>query len=62
MLSKARIILLLPILVEMGCARIAQEFDTTLINNKTVYRKSHTLPPLNIPPELAKNRNDNETR
>jgi hypothetical protein len=40
-----------------GCARIAQEFDTTWIDNKTVYRKSHPLPPLEIPAALAKERN-----
>lgn len=54
MWSKTKIIfLLLLTLMEISCARIAQEFDATWVDNKTVYRKSHTLPPLEISPELA---------
>jgi hypothetical protein len=56
MLSKTKILFFLLILVEVGCARVAQEFDATWIDNKTVYRKSVTLPLLEVSPELANDR------
>lgn len=47
------LILLLLLLAASGCSRITSKLDAVIPDNRTEYRKSRTLPDLEVPPDLT---------
>lgn len=47
------LILLLLLLAASGCSRLTSKLDAVIPDNRTEYRKSRTLPDLEVPPDLT---------
>jgi len=52
-MSKCLVILSLLCVVLAGCGRLTSKLDAVIPDNRTEYRKSRTLPDLEVPPDLT---------